>query len=211
MCHKKKKWSLYLFLLPVWLSHSPLSHLAPLCSVWGCWPSACSPPLLWTAAQTHCLDGCKSNEDWSYWSYNTAIPCPDACFLQADCLTYIVPAELQHGPDQSELLVDLLALQVWEDFFEAVPDAVHGHVSAEDDAEGEHVEEDASLHGQLLVAWCCFLLWHSMLESSVVEIHLINLERRTTINGLSLSCSVLSVETKYHWLSKKEVEMTQNL
>ncbi|KAG7216416.1 hypothetical protein INR49_001902 [Caranx melampygus] len=70
--------------------------------------------------------------------------------------------ELQHGSDQSELFIDLLALEVREDLFEAVTDAVHGHVTAEDDAEGEHVEEDPSLHWQLLVARRRLLLRHAV-------------------------------------------------
>lgn len=90
--------------------------------------------------------------------------------------THVVPAELQHRPDQGELLVDLLALQVGEDLLEAVADAVHGHVAAEDDAEGKHVEKDAALHGQLLVAGCRLLLWHAMLEGSIVKVHLVNLQ-----------------------------------
>lgn len=90
--------------------------------------------------------------------------------------THVVPAELQHGPDQGELFVDLLALQVGEDLLEAVADAVHGHVAAEDDAEGEHVEEDAALHGQLLVAGRRLLLRHAVLEGGVVKVHLVNLQ-----------------------------------
>lgn len=90
--------------------------------------------------------------------------------------THIVPAELQHGPHQRELLVDLLALQVGEDLLEAVADAVHGHVAAEDDAEGEHVEKDAALHGQLLVAGRRLLLWHAVLEGGVVKVHLVDLQ-----------------------------------
>lgn len=90
--------------------------------------------------------------------------------------THIIPAELQHGSDQSELLVDLLALEVGEDLFEAVTDAVHGHVPAEDDAEREHVKKDTSLHWQLLVARRCLLLGHAVFEGSVVKVHLINLE-----------------------------------
>lgn len=91
--------------------------------------------------------------------------------------TDIVPAELQHGPDQRELLVDLLALQVGEDLLEAVADAVHGHVATEDDTEGEHVEKDAALHGQLLVAGRRLLLWHAVLEGGVVKVHLVNLQK----------------------------------
>lgn len=90
--------------------------------------------------------------------------------------THIVPAELQHGPDQRELLVDLFALQVGEDLLEAVADAVHGHVAAEDDAEGKHVEKDAALHGQLLVAGRRLLLWHAVLEGRVVKVHLVHLQ-----------------------------------
>lgn len=91
--------------------------------------------------------------------------------------TYIVPAELQHGPHQGELLVDLLALQVGEDLLEAVADTVHGHVPAEYDAEGKHVEEDPSLHGQLLVARRSLLLGHTVLEGGVVKVHLVHLCR----------------------------------
>lgn len=90
--------------------------------------------------------------------------------------THVVPAELQHRPDQGELLVDLLALQVGEDLLEAVADAVHGHVAAEDDAEGKHVEKDAALHGKLLVAGCRLLLWHAVLEGGIVKVHLVNLQ-----------------------------------
>ena len=89
--------------------------------------------------------------------------------------THIVPAELQHGPDQCELLVDLLALEVREDLLEAVSDAVHCHVAAEDDTEWEHVEEDAALHWQLLVARRRLLLGHAVLEGRVVEVHLVHL------------------------------------
>lgn len=91
-------------------------------------------------------------------------------------VTHIVPAKLQHGPDQRELLIDLLALQVGEDLLEAVADAVHGHVTAEDDTEGKHVKKDAALHGQLLIAGRCLLLWHTVLEGSIVKVHLVNLQ-----------------------------------
>ena len=94
--------------------------------------------------------------------------------------TYIFPAEFEHRPNQGELLVDLLALQVGEDLLEAVADAVHGHVAAEYDAEGEHVEEDAPLHGQLLVARGRLLLGHAMLEGSVVKVHLVHLGQNGT-------------------------------
>lgn len=96
--------------------------------------------------------------------------------------THIIPAELQHGSDQSELLVDLLALQVGEDLLKAITDAVHGHVAAEDDAEGEHVKKDASLHWQLLVAGRRLLLGHAVFEGGVVEVHLINLDEQREIS-----------------------------
>lgn len=92
--------------------------------------------------------------------------------------THIIPAELQHGSDQSELLVDLLALKVGEDFLEAVADAVHGHVPAEDDTEGEHVKKDTTFHWQLLVARRRLLLGHAVFEGGVVKVHLINLDER---------------------------------
>lgn len=97
--------------------------------------------------------------------------------------THVVPAELQHGPDQCELLVDLLALEVREDLFEAVTNAVHGHVAAEDYAEGEHVKKDTSLHWKLLIARRCLLLRHAVLEGGVVEVHLVNLgeKRKATL------------------------------
>lgn len=90
--------------------------------------------------------------------------------------THIVPAELQHRPDQGELLVDLLALQVGKDLLEAIADAVHGHVATEDDTKGKHVKKDATLHGQLLVAGCSLLLWHAVLEGCIVKVHLVNLQ-----------------------------------
>lgn len=107
--------------------------------------------------------------------------------------THIVPAELQHGPDQRELLVDLLALQVGEDLLEAVADAVHGHVATEDDAEGKHVEKDAALHWQLLVAGRRLLLRHAVLEGGVVEVHLVNLrESGKGLAAMKLKTSSLS-------------------
>lgn len=96
--------------------------------------------------------------------------------------THIIPAELQHGSDQSELFIDFLALEVGEDLFEAIANAVHCHVAAEDDAEGEHVKKDTSLHWQLLVAWRCLLLRHAVLEGSIVKVHLINLRREMREN-----------------------------
>ena len=94
------------------------------------------------------------------------------------CPTHVVPAELKHGSDQGELFIHLLALQVGEDLFEAVADAIHGHVTTEDDTEGEHVKEDSSLHWQLLIAGCCLLLRHAVLESCIVKIHLVNLDKK---------------------------------
>ncbi len=95
--------------------------------------------------------------------------------------THIIPAEFQHRSDQSELLVDLLALEVREDLFEAITDAIHGHVPAEDDTEREHVKKDTSLHWQLLVAWCCLLLGHAVFEGSIVKVHFINLDKHREV------------------------------
>lgn len=119
--------------------------------------------------------------------------------------THVIPAELQHGSDQSELLVDLLALEVREDLLEAVADAVHGHVPAEDDAEGEHVKKDTSLHWQLLVARRRLLLGHAVFEGGVVEVHFINLagQRETLMKpskykSISVNTSTINTINQTH-------------